>query len=715
VFESEREAEQAHVDRVYAQLRHAAASARAVADESRARYTSDRESWLREEVGTALFERDAFAFQAARRLAALDAEHEGLVFGRLDFTDREVRHIGRIGVRTDDLEPLVIDWRAPAAEPFYRATGADPMNVVRRRVLTCRDETVVGIDDDVLDPDHLPADLAVVGEGALMAALGRARSHQMHDIVATIQAEQDEVIRAPYPGFTILAGGPGTGKTVVGLHRVAYLLYTHRRRLENGGVLVVGPSAVFMDYIERVLPSLGEDSVTLHSLGDLTRDIMPVAASRTDPAEAAVLKGGAIMADWLRRLVALPLEPTADLRMTVKGEPFSLPAERLERIRHDALRDLPYHQARAAAERAIVDALWSRVPDDLEIDDAERFGDLVTSSIVYTDYLDVWWPTLTAEEVLARLADPQVCRAVVGPAVDADLLAASITAGSWSVADIALLDEIAALLGPAPRREEEDLAPLFIDDPSVGEVVTISDRLTETRSLEDDVVHSTYAHILVDEAQDVSPMQWRMLHRRGPQASWTIVGDPAQSSWPDPDETSRTLDGLIGSAPHRSYRLSTNYRSPAEVFDLARRVVERVEPEADFPSAVRRTGQTPRLTVASAEELSETVAAETTALLGEVAGTIGIITPDRHRSAIATGLDGLTAAEASRLVVIDPLTVKGLEYDAVIVVDPDLIVAESSGRERTLYVSLTRPTHRLTTIDVDAPGRWRPREDPAHD
>ncbi len=262
--------EQAHVDKVYHHLESATASARNVEAESRARFTTDRNDWMREEDGTALFERDAFAYQAAKRLAILDAQHEGLVFGRLDFTSTEKRYVGRIGVRDDEYEPLVIDWRAPAAEAFYRATAAAPMGVVRRRVLRCRDDKVIGIEDDLLD-DSADTDLVVVGEGALMAALQRARGPQMRDIVATIQAEQDEAIRAPYQGVTVISGGPGTGKTVVALHRAAFLLYTYRRRLEQGGVLVVGPTDIFMSYIERVLPGLGEDSVTLKSVGERHR------------------------------------------------------------------------------------------------------------------------------------------------------------------------------------------------------------------------------------------------------------------------------------------------------------------------------------------------------------------------------------------------------------------------------------------------------------
>jgi DNA helicase IV len=236
-IEAEIATEQRHVDKVYARLREATRSARQVASEGRALYRSDRQSYVREEDGTGLYERDVFAFQAAKRLATLDAEHEGLVFGRLDRVDKQTFYIGRIGVRDEEYEPLVIDWRAPAAEPFYRATPTRPMDVVRRRVLRSRGPRVIGIEDDLLDGENGDGELVVVGEGALMAALSRARGHQMRDIVATIQAEQDEAIRAPHQGVTMITGGPGTGKTVVALHRAAYLLYSNRRRFESGGAL----------------------------------------------------------------------------------------------------------------------------------------------------------------------------------------------------------------------------------------------------------------------------------------------------------------------------------------------------------------------------------------------------------------------------------------------------------------------------------------------
>ena len=328
-LEHELAVEQAHVDLVYARLEEATRSAQQVASEGANLYKSDRGSFVREEDGTGLYERDVFAFQAAKRLAVLDAEHEGLVFGRLDRTDGEIRYVGRIGVRDVDYEPLVIDWRAPAAEPFYRATPVNPMQVVRRRVLRCSGDRVIGIEDDLLG-EGSDADLVVVGEGALMAALSRARGPQMRDIVATIQSEQDEAIRAPWQGFTMISGGPGTGKTVVALHRAAFLLYSHRRRFENGGVLVVGPSQVFMTYIERVLPSLGEDAVTLRSIGAVAADVVELRGERADDAAVATIKGSLRMVAVLKRLVNEPWQDVPlELFVTMQGDVLRLGADEL--------------------------------------------------------------------------------------------------------------------------------------------------------------------------------------------------------------------------------------------------------------------------------------------------------------------------------------------------------------------------------------------------
>ena len=282
-LERELAAEQAHVDLVYARLAEATRSAQQVARAGLSLYQSDRNSYVREEDGTGLYERDVFAFQAARRLAVLDAEQEG--WSSAGWTGPTVRFATSavLASATRTMSHWSSTGGHRAAEPFYRATPSDPMQVIRRRVLHCRGDRVVGIEDDLLDGENADRELVVIGEGALLAALTRARDHTMRDIVATIQAEQDEAIRAPYQGFTMINGGPGTGKTVVALHRAAYLLYSNRRRFESGGVLVVGPSRVFMNYIARVLPSLGEDSVTLRSIGAVPSDVVRITGDCVDP------------------------------------------------------------------------------------------------------------------------------------------------------------------------------------------------------------------------------------------------------------------------------------------------------------------------------------------------------------------------------------------------------------------------------------------------
>ncbi|WP_196768446.1 HelD family protein [Cutibacterium avidum] len=704
--------EQAHVDRVRAQLEIDENKARMLATAGQDMYRSDRTSWVREEDGTAMFERDAFSYNAAKRLAILDAEHEGLVFGRLDLADDdEVRHIGRIGVRDADYEPLVIDWRARAAEPFYRATPSDPMGVIRRRVLRCRDDKVLGIEDDLLDSTS-QADLPIVGEGALMAALSRARDTQMHSIVSTIQAEQDEAIRAPYQGVTTIMGGPGTGKTVVALHRAAFLLYSHRARLENGGVLVIGPSSVFMSYIERVLPSLGEDSVTLRSVGQVPSDILRFSSDRLDEPRTANIKGSLDMVDVLTRLINLPMSAEPDsmrLRVTVKGEVLTLGSHALAATRHHTLKRNRYNDGREAVEASLKDQLWNILPEDVSSAhdlSKEQFDDLVSSQASWRMFLNAWWPTLSATDVLARLADPAVVKAVAPDWDDetCQLVVNSIPTEvdrrgrrDWSVADMALLDELAALLGPVPPEPDAE-DPVFIEGGDAEELVTLSDRLHDARQIDEDEPRDTYAHVLVDEAQDISPMQWRMIGRRGPQASWTIVGDPAQSAFPHPEQTRSALDELVGNAASRTFTLTKNYRSPAEVFDLAAEVVVTVQPDADLPQAVRSVGVQP--TVVRTGALWAEARSQLDEMLQEVDGTIGLVCP---ASLVDQAGD---LATDPRIIPVTTMQAKGLEYDGAVVVDPERIVSETGNPTsgvRVLYVALTRPTQRLAVVGLKQP------------
>ncbi len=716
--------EQAHVDKVYDNLADATASARSMAHQGQQMFQTDRTSFHREEDSTALFERDAFAYQAARRLAVLEDEHEGLVFGRLDLIGPESRYIGRLGVRDEDYDPLVIDWRAPAAEPFYRATQADPMDVIRRRVLRCRDDKVIGLEDDLLD-SSVETDLPIMGEGALMAALTRARGRTMRDIVSTIQAEQDEAIRAPYQGVTIIAGGPGTGKTVVALHRAAYLLYSNRARLERGGVLVVGPSNVFMNYIERVLPSLGEDAVTLKSIGSVANDVLGMSSERVDPPSAASLKGSLRMLAVLSRLVRRPLIGGADVlrvRVSVKGEVLTLDADELSRIRDSVLSHTKLNKGREQARNLIISALAAKVSDEVDVP-AEEIPELIREQASLSMFMNAWWPTLDAPQVLGRLAEADLL-AEVAPdftASEREALVDSFTwlqrgnhieITGWSVADMALLDELLDMLGPAPVEDDVDVdEPVFIGMGDVNELVTTSDTLRHDPSVDpEDDPQRTYAHILVDEGQDITPMQWRMLRRRGPQSSWTIVGDPAQSSYPHQEETSRALAELVGRAPTRRFTLSTNYRSPAEVFDLAAKVITKVFPNADLPKAVRTTGLQPRLESTPPERAHEAIIHEVLQLAGQVTGTVGVICPPSRLQAVMrlSMQDDRLAQLEDRLVVVTALQAKGLEYDGVLVLSPDEIVNETPAGERVLYVALTRATQRMTALDVtDSTAAWR--------
>ncbi|HET6739236.1 MAG TPA: ATP-dependent DNA helicase, partial [Kribbella sp.] len=420
VERAELTAEQHHVDRVYGRVEEAARSASRIAVEGHQRGQAQNVGRVREEEQTGLYERDVLVFAAARRIAELDAEHEGLVFGRLDSdggddqpaaataADLEKLYVGRIGVRDAEYEPLVIDWRAPAAEPFYRATPTDRQKVVRRRVLRNKGARIAGLEDDLLAPERAPEDLPVMGEGALMASLSRARGHTMRDIVATIQAEQDEAIRAPARGVTVIGGGPGTGTTVVALHRAAYLLYSDRRRFERGGVLVVGPSAAFMAYIERVLPSLGENTVSLRAVGEL---VDGVKATSVDVAEVAAVKGSLRMRGVLSRAARdrVPNAPTT-LRVFLGGATIELDANQLDNVRRNALRRTARNRAAAEARKGLIAALWQRFPEDLRngpLGDREAFGDRVTDTPAFRTFFSQWWPTLTPESVLRWLGDPR--------------------------------------------------------------------------------------------------------------------------------------------------------------------------------------------------------------------------------------------------------------------------------------------------------------------
>ncbi|WBQ02609.1 HelD family protein [Kribbella sp. CA-293567] len=723
VERAELEAEQQHVDRVYSRVAEAARSASRIAVDGHQRGQAQNVGRVRDEEQTGLYERDVLVFAAARRIAELDAEHEGLVFGRLDSdlgdetepvaaaAELESLYVGRIGVRDAEYEPLVIDWRAPAAEPFYRATATNRLKVVRRRVLRNKGPRIVGIEDDLLGPERAPADLPVMGEGALMASLSRARGHTMRDIVATIQAEQDQAIRAPARGVTVIGGGPGTGKTVVALHRAAYLLYSDRRRFERGGVLVVGPSAAFMAYIERVLPSLGENTVSLRAVGEL---VDGVRATAVDDADVAAIKGSLRMRGLLSKAARdrVPDAPTS-LRVFVNGATVELDMNQLDNVRRNALRRTPRNRAGSEARKGLVAALWQRFPDDLRngvYADRESFGDIVTDLPAYKQFFAAWWPMLSPGTVLRWLGDSRRLqrwgRGDFTPAEIDQLSAAVASTDEFTIADVALLDELSTLLGRPPAIEagkDEEFDWLEGLSDGVNEVLTTSERRARAVAAADADEPDEYAHVLVDEAQDLSPMQWRMVTRRGPQASWTIVGDPAQSSWPDPAEARAAMDSMLSHLQRHTFRLSTNYRNSAEIYAFAGQVIRQQIPDADLPNAVRETGVDPEHRIFDAGKVTEAAADAAGELLRVVEGTVGVIVSPRLRPAIDAVLAELGDP---RVVALSPLDSKGLEYDAVVVVEPDQIVSDTLGGVRALYVVLTRATQRMITINSST--HWLP-------
>jgi DNA helicase IV len=690
--------EQEHVDRVYTRL----AELRAQAEAMRAKgyeigHGAQREAVF--EQASMLFERDMMVFHANQTLQTLDAEYEGLVFGRLDQTSREQIYVGRLGIRDAEFDNLVTDWRAPAAAAFYQATAEEPMDVVRRRVIRCSGQNVLDVDDDVLIPDAVPDDMRVVGEGALMAALGRSRGEKMRDIVATIQREQDEIIRAPWRGVTEITGGPGTGKTAVALHRAAYLLYRHRRQLGGAGVFVLGPSGVFTNYISRVLPSMGETNVELRALGEVLDGVV---ATRQDPAPLAAIKGSLRMRKVLTRAMrdAPPGVPT-EMRIVYRGEVLKLHGKELEKVRRKVHgHGGPPNRSRVRAAETLLDALADKAEeharaDGRPVDRAELITEL-GERIEFHRFLVVWWPVLYPGEILRWLGDPaRLTRAAKGVLTrdEVSLLAKSLADRSkdWSVADVALLDELRVLVGSQPKRRrraqqvELDAAP--------------APRGTESHGTHRPEHYDEYSHIVVDESQDLSPMQWRMAGRRGKYASWTVVGDPVQSSWPDPAEAAQARDHAFGlRTARRRYTLRTNYRNSAEIFDLAARVVAEYAEADELPKAVRTTGIEPDVRIVERASIESSVQAAAKELMDAVEGTVGVICAMDRQFEVRNWLQGRAD---ERLKVVGSLDAKGLEYDAVVLVEPTQLITESTTGRRVLYVALTRATQQLTVVASD--------------
>ncbi|MEU3090776.1 HelD family protein [Streptomyces massasporeus] len=733
VRDREIDVEQEHLDRVYRRLEEKIHEAEFLMQDAA----------RRGQVGTpgALAERDAQVFRAGIHLNRLNNEFEDFLFGRIDLLTgkdgkkgpdgaytavepaegavrpdntadiAETLHIGRIGVLDQDYTPLVIDWRAPAAAPFYRSTPVDPGRVVRRRVIRSKGRQVLGVEDDLMRPEltaYLDGDeLPAIGDGALMAALGQARSHTMRDIVASIQAEQDLVIRAPAASVTYVEGGPGTGKTAVALHRAAYLLYQDRRRYA-GGILIVSPTPLLVAYTEGVLPSLGEEGqVAIRAIGSLAEGSE---ATLYDSPSVARAKGSSRMLKVLRKAARGALElndPPARLRVVAFGRRLELEARQLDGIRRSALGGTaPVNLLRPRARKLLLDALWEQSgaagrhsDPELAAELRSSFDEDITSEDAFLAFLDAWWPELTPAAVLDAMADERRlgrwARRILNPG-EVRKVARSLRREGRTVHDIALLDELQAVLGaPARPRRKRELDPL---DQLTGleELMPVREESQRERAERLAQERVEYAHVIVDEAQDLTPMQWRMVGRRGRHATWTVVGDPAQSSWSDPDEAAEARDEALGTRPRRRFELTVNYRNPAEIAELASKVLALAMPGSVSPKAVRSTGVEPRFTVVE-DILGATVRDEAARLLERVDGTVGVVVAMQRREEARRWLAGL----GDRVVALGSLEAKGLEYDATVVVSPAEIADESPSGLRVLYVALTRATQQLTVVSAD--------------
>ncbi|MGW4234154.1 HelD family protein [Streptomyces sp. NPDC004980] len=694
-------------------------------------------------VGTGLqarLERDVLVAERSGLLAALDAVDGSLCFGRIDLSDGATHHIGRIGIREDDTAhtPLLIDWRAPVARPFYLATGHTPMGLRRRRHLTTEGRVVTELHDEILDlGDRERTGFEdPSGDAVLLAAVGSARTGRMGDIVRTIQAEQDRIIRAPHRGVLVVEGGPGTGKTAVALHRAAFLLYEHRELLAKRAVLIVGPNPAFLRYIGEVLPSLGETGVLLATQAELYPGVR---ARGTDTPRAAAVKGGERMAEALALAVRdrqrLP-EPGAPMVVTVDDGDLVLDWEIAYEARQ-AARDtrLPHNLARPYFTFRIIDALTSQLaerigadpyggPNFLGPDDLAQLGKSVAISEELHAAVDELWPALTPEGFLADyLAEP-----VYVPDEDADALRRAPGGGEWTPADVPLLDEAAELLGTddsaeraaaeAERQERIAYAQGVLELSRGSETFEFEDEESEVLSAHDiidaermadrqeEADHRSaaeraaadrtwaFGHIIVDEAQELSPMAWRLLMRRSPTRSLTLVGDPAQTS----EEAGigsweRILEPYVGDR-YEHVRLGVNYRTPAEIMDLAARVVRAEDPSFEPPGSVRSTGEVPWTRDAGAD-LAGAVA-RAVAELTPVEGRLAVIAPVALHEEIAAPLKGVTAGAEPDLtrpvVLLAPRQAKGLEFDHVLVVEP------AGFGTSDLYVALTRATQRLGIV-----------------
>ena len=770
VVSDDLEQEQAYVDHAFACLEASKGAARQL-----------RSTVESGKGGThqARYERDVIEERVQRRLGRMELGDRSLCFGRIDMAcDAGVAgsgevgyggassdgassggarsdgdshgaasygaatfYIGRIGVWDEQHNPVIVDWRAPVAEPFYRATGPEPMGVRRRRHFSSLGRRLLRIEDEYFGDEagyafpaqdgasgvvNSPAvrDSAgrvIRGIGAVRQALAEARSGRLSDIVATIQAEQDEVVRSPLPGVLVVQGGPGTGKTVVALHRAAYLLYTHRFPLERQGVLIVAPNRLFANYIEIVLPSLGEAGAVVATPAEML-GLPDVVVEGFDAEAAARVKGDLRMAQLIRRALRDRQRPLRQDFTIVYRPEFSFTVEQsrqlVESIRN---RRITHSAGRKLIESGFFSALAEaanlhkgEAPESEFALDSQAVREDIGDTPEVREALEWMWPSLTpaqflydlfsvpsllrsagrkhfSPEELALLAIPRIPKESSRPPKD-----------SWTMDDVPLLDEARWRLGSPDHKKGRS--------GRAGQIGGDSDDAasSETSSLPP-LCERTYGHVVIDEAQDVTPMQLRMSARRSRNGSMTLVGDIAQATGPlSCDSWEELLEQLPSKWRSRTTELSVGYRLPEPIACYAAKLLDDINPDLAMPVAVQREGTPPSVIRADKENLFSQVAAAVKQEAADAA-TVAVIVPDDKTEATAdalrsAGIECATAYDGALSTTVSVLPVryaKGLEVDAAIVLEPAEIINQTAKGTQSLYVSLTRAMRRLTVIHTD--------------
>ena len=724
--------EQEFVDRAYSRL-----------DQLRSQYREQRQKIdANHGVGNAQgwTERDALATHFAELSSRLDNVEERLVFGRLDMKDHATHYIGRISLLDEHSAPLLVDWRAPISAPFYQATAQEPLGVVRRRHIATRARTVTSVEDELLDVDQAQHQgLTLQGEGALMSALSSARSGRMGDIVATIQGEQDRVIRASDRGILVVQGGPGTGKTAVALHRAAYLLYTQRERLERSGVLIIGPSRTFLRYIEQVLPSLGESGVVQMTIGDI---VPGLSAQDNDPVDIAAIKGRAAFSRILREAVRLiPRLPDRDQVLQVWNRRVTLRIKDVQEALSRARRSgRPHNVARESfamglmellAGRLIVEAGDASSTADIDPDDLRTWMSEIRDSVDARRAINLAWMPTQAPAFLRKLWSrpdllAQANRKAGTPLSVEDLsLLYRAQDEPLTISDIPLIDELEELLGTLDlasaqkrraeeqrEKEERERANEALKATGLGGGIVTADMLMrqtqEAPSLRPLAERAradrswTYGHIVIDEAQDLSPMAWRCLLRRCPSRSMTVVGDLDQKRGHRRPNSWKQALGPAARAFNEEFVLSISYRTPRALTRIAQAVMAQHGTPVLYPmEAVRDVPDCYQVSHTHKDTLKECVSQIVSAMEerldreeGEGKGRICVIVPDAQAQLWHADESGASALD-QRVSYLTAAGSKGLEFDSVVVVEPGAILDQGSG---DLFVALTRATHDLHAV-----------------